>query len=99
MTNYRRSGHENDPVALSFTEAAWLLNDLCAQVGFCLPPKKRERLESNPPGDVDSFARAVCIAEGLNPDLLERQIYRRVRDIVATAFERAASSKRATMDE
>ena len=99
MTNYRGSDHENDPVALSFTEAAWLLNEICVQVGFCLPPKKREKLESNPPGDIDSFSRAVCVAEGLNPDLLERQIYRRVWHIVATAFEKAASSKRATMDE
>lgn len=99
MTNFRRSDHENEPLTLSFTEAAWLLNDLCEQIGFCLPPKKREKLESNPPGDVDGFARAVCIAEGLNPDLLERKIYRRVRDIVATAFERAASGKRTTMDE
>ena len=84
---------------LSYEEAAWLLNDLCVRLGFCLPPKEIERLEANPPSDIDGFTRAVFVAEGMNPDTAERKIYRQVRHIVAAAFERAASSKRGTAAE
>jgi hypothetical protein len=63
-----------------------LLNDLCVELGFCLPPEDVERLASAPPADVVTFTDAVFSAEGLPPETADRHLYRQVRDLVAAAF-------------
>jgi hypothetical protein len=45
----------------------YLLYELCARFGFCLPEEGRERIESDPPTDPDAFAAAVYRAEGFEP--------------------------------
>ena len=49
-----------------------LLDELCADLGLCLPPCKQRRLREAPPLDVDAFTDAVLIAEGLDPGLNRR---------------------------
>ena len=44
-----------------------LLYELCVDLGFCLPPAGQQRLESNPPADVDEFTEAVFREEGMDP--------------------------------
>lgn len=78
-------------VQLSEAEVDRLLNDLCVRLGFCLPPRVKERLRVNPPANVRGFADAVFWAEGLNPETAVRHLYRQVHEMVATAFDRAAS--------
>ena len=55
-------GYSNDP-ALAVQR---LLDDLCVKLGFCLPPAERQRLEEDPPANVDAFTDAVLAAEGLD---------------------------------
>ena len=60
-----------------------LLNELCVDWGFCLPPQEQARLKDTPPSDVDAFTDAVIRAEGLDPYLdiplrLRRDVKRRV---------------------
>ena len=74
---------------LSEPETHRLLNDLCVELGFCLPPAGQLRLTQHPPRDVRAFADAVFLAEGLDGELADRRLYRQVRDMVAAAFERS----------
>lgn len=69
----------------------WLFSDLCAEMGFCLPPEKQARLTEEPPDTVDAFTYAVFVAEGLNP-LADRQLWSQVRERVTAYF--AAGSTR-----
>ena len=44
-----------------------LLEELCVDLGFCLPPDAQARLLNDPPDDVDAFTDALIRAEGLDP--------------------------------
>jgi hypothetical protein len=58
-----------------------LLDELCVDLGFCLPPDERLRLQDAPPRDVDAFTDAVFVAEGLDPRL-DKRLRRQVRERV-----------------
>jgi len=60
-----------------------LLDDLCSELGFCLARKEREYLSANPPDSASAFANAVFAAEGLNPELADRHLWRQIRDRIA----------------
>ena len=63
-----------------------LLDALCADLGFCLRHAERSRLVERPPDDAATFANEVFLAEGLNPELADRHLYRQVRDRIAEAM-------------
>jgi len=69
-------------------EVELLLQTLCVDLGFCLPPDEAARLKSAPPTDVRAFADAVFLAEGLDPATADRHLWRKVRDGIAVAFAR-----------
>lgn len=73
-------------------EVEFLLEDLCVQLGFCLPPDDQLRLIDHPPSDVESFTNAVFLAEGLDPKLESRQLRRSVSEVISRAMDRTASS-------
>lgn len=52
---------------LSKAQVKALLYELCVRLGFCLPAADQRRLECEPPVEVDSFADAVFVAEGMDP--------------------------------
>jgi hypothetical protein len=54
-----------------------LLDELCTDLGFCLPPPEQERLRQSPPSSVGAFADAVFAAEGMHPRL-DKQLFRQV---------------------
>jgi hypothetical protein len=64
---------------------ASLLDESCVDLGFCLPPEARVRLQGAPPGDVDAFTDAVFVAEGLDPRL-DKRLRRHVRERVVRHF-------------
>jgi hypothetical protein len=67
-----------------------LLDELCIDLGFCLPPKDIARLESNPPTDINAFATAVIRAEGLDPDRdVPLHLRRDIKARIAKHFKRA----------
>ena len=75
---------------LSPAQVEWLLIDLCTKLGFCLPPEQQQqRLIDQTPDSVADFTHAVIVAEGLNPELMDRGLFRRVETMVADAFARA----------
>ena len=61
----------------------YLLYELCAQFGFCLPPAARAEPETNPPADPDAFAAAVYRAEGFDPTTGDPALHRRVCAVIA----------------
>lgn len=63
-----------------------ILNDVCVELGFCLSPTERARLEATPPRSVDSFTDAIFLSEGLDPRLAEGELRRQVRTHVALHF-------------
>lgn len=69
-------------------QIAYLLHELCVELGFCLPPDEQARLQDEPPEDFDAFTDAVFRAEGLDP-LADRQLRSQVRARVAGCFERS----------
>ena len=71
---------------LSRFEIQMLLDELCVAEGFCLPPGAARRLAADAPRDVIDFTDAVLRAEGIDPRLADRRLYRRVRTLVADAF-------------
>ena len=66
-----------------------LLDTLCVRLGFCLAPSDRQRMRTNPQSNVVAFTDAVFVAEGLDPTVADRHLYRQVRDLVREAFDRA----------
>ena len=66
-----------------------LLNDLCVQLGYCLPPDAQARIISDPPASVDAFTDAVVQAEGFDPVLMATEQRQQVRRMVAAAFGEA----------
>ena len=76
---------------LSRAESEGLLSKLCVDLGFCLPPAEQDRLASDPPKDVGAFTDAVFSAEGLDPATADRSLYRRVRDVIASAFQKSVA--------
>ncbi|MFC0528436.1 hypothetical protein [Phytohabitans kaempferiae] len=62
-------------------EVQRLLDDLCVNLGFCLPREEQRRLRVSPPPDAESFTVAVFEAEGLDPRQ-DKRLYRDVRDTI-----------------
>ena len=70
-----------------------LLDQLCIELGFCLPPADQHRLRHEPPLDADDFVNAVFVAEGLEPDA-NGDLWRRVKDRVIHRLPSIASAYR-----
>ena len=73
---------------LDATEVESLLSKLCVDLGFCLSPEEENQLLKAPPIDVDTFTDTVFLAEGIDPEYADRQLYRRVRAIISQAFQK-----------
>ncbi|WP_069160175.1 hypothetical protein [Nocardia altamirensis] len=71
---------------MSAEDVAFLLDNLCVELGFCLPPDERSRLCTAPPTDADSFTDAVFIAEGMDPNE-DKRLRELVRQKVMRAFQ------------
>jgi hypothetical protein len=72
-------------------EVQWLLDKLCVDAGFCLPPEEQAKLRVDPPVAPIAFTDAVFLAEGLKPELAERHLYRGVRTSRTAAQQRPHS--------
>ena len=71
---------------LTEDEVQRLLNDLCVTLGFCLGPQDSRRLRESPPSDPIEFTNAALRAESSIPSLVDRHLYRQVRDMAAGAY-------------
>jgi hypothetical protein len=67
------------------TEVERLLDQLCTDLGFCLPPNEYARLQSLLPLSIDAFIDQVFMAEGLEPQV-KTELRRQVRERVARRF-------------
>lgn len=63
---------------ISRSDADLLLNWLCSDLGFCDLGPARATLVESPPDSPSDFTRAVYLAEGLDPDLADRHLFRQV---------------------
>lgn len=77
----------------SAEDVAVLLYDLCAELGFCLPPDDQAALCEAPPSDTGLFTDAVFRAEGMDPSL-HADLRRQVRDMVAATFKASGPRSR-----
>ena len=75
-------------------DAARLLDELCAKLGYCLPRDDQRRIVDDPPDTVDAFTDAVVTAEGLDPLLIATEQRQQVRRIVADAFDEPRHPRR-----
>jgi hypothetical protein len=75
---------------MSRTKIQQLLDRLCTELGFCLSAEQQSGLLADPPSTVDAFTDAVFVAEGLNPNLADRHLWRQVRDRVSQCFKQLA---------
>ncbi|MVF14718.1 hypothetical protein FT643_21505 [Ketobacter sp. MCCC 1A13808] len=65
------------------SEIRCFLDQICVDLGFCLPPNDVDLLASRNQYIADEFVREIFKVEGLNPDLelkLFRQVKRRFTD-------------------
>jgi hypothetical protein len=63
-----------------------LLDQLCAELGFCLPCDVQDHLISSLGTDADAFTDRVIEAEGLDPVLIDGNLRRQVRARVAAVL-------------
>jgi hypothetical protein len=68
-----------------------LLNDLCIDLGFCIPPEDIKRITEAGSWEADNFACQVLIAEGMNPEY-EKQWRSRIRNKFVEKFGNELSS-------
>src|SRR5688572_18388905 len=72
------------------TSETWigkLLDEVCLELGFCLPPWEVTRLLHSPPPSIDAFTDAIFLAEGLSLPLADRKLWKKVRDVVSKHFQ------------
>lgn len=69
-------------------EIEGLLETLCVKLGFCLPSNVANRLMKFPPKTPERFAKSVIEAEGLNLDLIEKNIYVSVLTEIENVFNK-----------
>lgn len=69
------------PKPESHVEAA--LEELCAKLGYCLPPSEQEALLNDPPTDMEAFVDAVLLAEGLDPGSVAKPQRRQMIEIMS----------------
>ena len=68
-----------------------LLDKLCMEWGFCIPPSDRARVATSRRSDAAEFASEVLRAEGLDPDY-EVHWFRRIRQRFRDQFGESASA-------
>jgi hypothetical protein len=76
------------------SEVPWLLDELCVELGFCLPAAERDTLMNAPPRDVDAFTDAVFAAEGMDPSLhkqLRRAVHNKIEQRVGYLMDSPSS--------
>jgi hypothetical protein len=73
------------------TKADFLLEQLCADLGFCLRPEDREKLSNSLPHSADEFTDAVRLAEGFDPSFADKHLRRQIHDRVTKYFINAES--------
>jgi len=57
-------------------ELEQLLDQVCVELGFCLPHKVKSRLIKFPPNTSEKFTQSVIKGEGLNIDVLDKSLYK-----------------------
>ncbi len=67
------------------TKMERLLDQLCTDLGFCLPAGQYERLQQMLPMSIDAFTDAVFQAEGMEPQI-KTELRKQVRERVAKRF-------------
>jgi hypothetical protein len=70
-----------DPLAQTLR---WLLDELCVELGFCVPPEERVRLQAEPVVSVDALTDAVLAAEGMDPMICDKELRRLLRSKIDT---------------
>lgn len=60
----------------------WLLDKLCADLGFCLPPREQERILALDFADADALTRDILTAEGLDSRYCDCRRYAQVLETV-----------------
>jgi hypothetical protein len=78
-------------VKMSPRQIAFLIEELCVDLGFCLPPEAQARIQEKPETDIDLFTDAVIRAEGLDPQVDISLNLRRVRAVVVKHFRAAGN--------
>jgi hypothetical protein len=63
-----------------------LLNEVCVDLGFCLPPAELTRLMAERPPTADELTDAIFTAEGLDPAVADRALWKKVRERVVKYF-------------
>lgn len=85
MARNQRTRVKHIDALLDPEEVRALLSELCAKLGFCLPPIELQRMATSPPRDIDEFTRAILVADGYGVATSD-PLYNRIRELVAQAF-------------
>ena len=65
------------------TKTERLLDNLCVELGFCLPPDEYIRLSNTHAHSATFFTNAIFSAEELDPVVADKKLWRQVHDQVA----------------
>ena len=78
---------------MSPKQVGFLLEELCVELGFCLPPDEQARIQEEPESDIDAFTDDVIRSEGLDPYAdISSHLRRNVRAIVVRHFKAAENA-------
>ena len=72
-------------VFLSDRQLEELLGELCVELGFCLNPQAYDEIIRSTPTEISEFVDRIFVLEGLNPDLADSSVRRRMKGMVAAA--------------
>ncbi|MCB9092969.1 MAG: hypothetical protein H6620_10465 [Halobacteriovoraceae bacterium] len=61
------------------------LNEVCIDLGICLPPQKTKELASRTHYEVNSFVEEIFELEGISP-LLQNDLFKQVKKRFANQF-------------
>ncbi|MEZ9199715.1 hypothetical protein [Shewanella sp. 10N.286.54.B9] len=60
------------------TELEQLLDQICVDLGFFLPPLIKSRLIKFPPKTAEKCVKVIIESEGLNIDVLDKALYKKL---------------------
>ena len=80
----------------NLTDVHWLLIDLCSNGGYCDASRHPERFVPLVAEGPETFADAVLVVEGLDPETMDKRQRRGVVSFVTERFELWAERERAS---
>ncbi|REL26691.1 hypothetical protein DXX93_08955 [Thalassotalea euphylliae] len=69
-------------------EVEKLLDQVCVDLGFCLPPNVKSRLIKFPPKTSEKFTKTLIEVEGFTIETIDKSLYKQLFDKIDSVYSK-----------